>query len=93
MSSSQVEPDAADSTSGVRQRQVNKNLDQLDGETQAVETPIERPSASDDEDALRKPAKTYGRTPEGTSKLFPSPTQNLPRERRLLRARELGGMN
>ncbi|MBE3050318.1 hypothetical protein IMZ48_49050 [Candidatus Bathyarchaeota archaeon] len=65
MSSSQAEPDAAASTSGVRQRQVKKNLEQLDN---GVESPIDGNSGSDDEDALPKATKTYGRTPEGTSK-------------------------
>lgn len=69
MSSSQAEPDAAASTSGVRQRQVKKNLEQLDDERQGVDSPIDKHSGSDDEDALPKAAKTYGRTPEGTSKL------------------------
>lgn len=69
MSSSQAKPDVADSTSGVRQRQVKKNLEQLDEDRQGAESPIDKHSGSDDDDAPRKVTKTYGRTPEGTSKL------------------------
>lgn len=71
MSSSQVDPDAAASTSGVRHRQVNKGREEpLDGHDGPVESPADAHTADEDEDAPPKAAKTYGRTPEGTSELL-----------------------
>lgn len=70
MSSSQANPDAAASTSGVRQRQVNKDREQLEDQRGPVESSADTHSGDEDEDAPPKATKTYGRTPEGTSKLF-----------------------
>lgn len=78
MSSSQVDPDAAASTSGVRHRQVNKGREEQLDNRGPVESPADARAADDDEDAPPKAAKTYGRTPEGTSEL-PSPAMAMDR--------------
>ena len=70
MSSSQVDPGAAASTSSVRHRQVNKGHEQLEEHRGPVESSADAHSGDEDEDAPPKAAKTYGRTPEGTSKLL-----------------------
>jgi hypothetical protein len=65
-SSAQANPEGAASTSGIRQRQTatnNTNDVDVDVDNDTLESVD---STSGDDDELRKPTKTYGRTPDGT---------------------------